>query len=63
MDKVIQRYHNDATFHAVVDAMLKILDDYQLSPSEMRDAVMLASINFEQRRCRTTVLYGESNSI
>jgi hypothetical protein len=62
MNAVESRFINDPVFHAVVCSMQHILEQYQLTPSEMRDAVMLACVNFEQRRSRTAVLFGAGDN-
>jgi len=54
-DRVYDRYMFDPVFHTVVDGMIKMLTDYQLTPSEMREAAMLACVQFEQSRTRSTM--------
>ncbi len=51
-----RRYLHDPVYHAMVDAMRKSLQELTLTPSEMREAVMLACIQFENERVR----YGPS---
>ena len=44
------RYRYDAEFHALVDTMLSAIMRLQYTPSEMRDAVMVASLMYERTR-------------
>ena len=46
-----ERYKNDPTFHMLVDTMVKFIIDAKYTPSEMRDAALLASILYEQNHC------------
>lgn len=42
-----QRYQQDAKFHTLVNWLLSQIIDCQYSPTELRDAVMLAAIRYE----------------
>ena len=44
------RYFSDPLFHALVDYLTKEIERLKLSPSEIRDAAMLACIRFEMTR-------------
>jgi hypothetical protein len=46
------RYHSDATYKRVVDTMESLIFSGDLTPAEMREAAVLASINFENKRIR-----------
>ena len=50
IDRVRDRYMNDATFHAYVDMMRKAIVELHLTPGEVREAAMLAAIIEEERR-------------
>ena len=47
------RYYTDSTYKGVVDMMTHMLHTAQLTPSEMREAAILASINYENLRIRS----------
>ena len=49
-DRLDERYRHDAAFHAVVDALSRLIEDMQLSPSEVREAAMYAVYRSEVRR-------------
>jgi hypothetical protein len=44
------RYRFDPEFHALVDSLLSAIMRLQYTPSEMRDAVMVASIMYERTK-------------
>lgn len=48
-DRVRERYEQDTTFHAVVDMLRSVLYQYQLTPSEVREAAMLACVMNAER--------------
>jgi hypothetical protein len=48
-DRVRDRYANDAPFRRVVDMLQAIVLDLHLTPSEVREAAMLACILVEER--------------
>jgi hypothetical protein len=50
IDKLRDRYHRDPTFKAFVEIMTAGIRQLKLTPSEMREAAMLASIITEERR-------------
>ena len=52
MNDVKFRYLNDPVFHTVVDQMRALLIGARLTPSEVREAAMLACIMEEERRPR-----------
>jgi len=45
-----ERYQNDAHFRSFVDMCQHCIESMNLTPSEARQAVMLACIKFEMRR-------------
>ena len=50
MKSIRDRYLTDAAFHYVVDSMRALISGAQLTPSEVREAAMLACIIEEERR-------------
>ena len=44
------RYQNDAEYKAIVDLLEIFIHRCRYSPSEMREAAVLASINYEMHR-------------
>ncbi len=52
LSKTEEKYHHDSMFHAVVDAMQKLILDLQLSPGEVREAAMFAAYLVEMRHPR-----------
>jgi hypothetical protein len=49
------RYHNDPQFAALVKLMVSHIQQGNFTPSEMREASMLASIIYEERNIREMV--------
>ncbi len=45
-----ERYLYDAEFRTLVDAMLKLIESCQFTPFELRQALVLALILYEERR-------------
>lgn len=46
------RYHRDSDFHALVEMMRVYIHRCQFSPSELRDAALLAAVMYEEARVR-----------
>jgi hypothetical protein len=49
MSKSEERYRSDPAFHHMVKAIESVLKDQRLTPSEVREAAMLACYRFELR--------------
>lgn len=47
IDMLHDRYLNDVLFHNVVETMYRVIDETQMTPAEMRDAVWYASLKYE----------------
>jgi hypothetical protein len=45
-----KKYLSDPTFHKVVDSLYSLLGYYQVTPSELREAAILAATMHEARR-------------
>ena len=52
---VAERYLNDPAFHQLVDMMLATIRQGQFTPTEIREAAMLAQIRFEETNLRPIV--------
>lgn len=51
------RYHRDPSFKQLVDMLEHLVHKHQFSPSELREAAVLASINYEAVTLRHRVIY------
>jgi len=49
LDRLRDRYQNDAAFHTMVDVLQGAILNMQLTPSEVREAAMLACCMIEER--------------
>jgi hypothetical protein len=56
MMDIRERYLSDPEFHALVDMMRKQLESAQFTPTEIREAAMLAQIMYEQNHPRPIVM-------
>jgi hypothetical protein len=56
MMAVNERYQGDANFHALVEVFRKIIESYQFTPTELREALMLAQTINELNLMRAGVL-------
>lgn len=43
MDTIKDRYHNDPTFRQIVDVIRHMIHQHQTTPSELREALLLAA--------------------
>lgn len=50
--KLEQRYESDATFHQAVQSMYKMISQFGLTPSELREAAFLAHYKYEMENPR-----------
>jgi hypothetical protein len=62
MDYQNNRYMNDVQFRMLVDYMEGMIHQLHYTPSEMRDAALLASINYEMRRPNRTLIIPEAEA-
>ena len=53
---VTERYERDTQFRTLVDTLYSFICDAKFSPTEIREAAMLAHILFEERRIRPMIL-------
>ena len=55
-----ERYQTDITFRRLVDSLEHLIHTVQLTPSEIRDAAMLAAIHYESRVTRSWFVVDET---
>ena len=55
MDSPRDKYMRDPMYRQLVDFMVKAIDHYKYSPSEMREAAIFACILYEERNIRSWV--------
>lgn len=48
-----ERYQTDPQFHQLIDMMTAAIERCDFTPSEMREAALLASIQYEELHIRT----------
>lgn len=53
--KMRDRYEQDPAFHALVDMMYAAIVQGQFTPTEIREAAMLAQIKYEERYPRPMI--------
>lgn len=51
-----EKYMNDPHYHRLVDTLEHFINQAQFTPSELREAAILACINYETKRVRTMVI-------
>lgn len=49
-----EKYMNDPEYHRLVDMLEQFVEAARFSPSELREACVLACINYEMRHVRDT---------
>jgi len=55
MMRMHQRYEEDPAFRNLVDTMYVCIQQGQFTPTEIREAAMLAQIRYEDRHPRPTI--------
>lgn len=55
MMKMWDRYQEDPVFHAMVQSLLAAIEAGQITPTEAREAAMLAQILYEERHQRPMI--------
>lgn len=48
-----EKYMNDPEYHRLVNMLEGLIEDAHFTPSELREACILASINYEMRHMRS----------
>jgi len=54
---VEERYRNDAEFHALVDILYTFIVNAKYTPTELRDAILLAATKYEMNTIRPSHLF------
>jgi hypothetical protein len=52
-----QRYLNDPQYAKLVDTMVQLINTNQFTPSELREAAVMASIKYEMNHVRTNGIH------
>lgn len=52
-DSAAKRYMDDPKFHQCVQMFYSLINELQMTPSEMQDALMFALIKFENEHVRS----------
>ena len=47
-----ERYYNDPVFNKLIDHTVKMIEDLQFTPTEIREAAMIAQIIYEEKNPR-----------
>ena len=55
MMNIRDRYHNDLSFNRLVDMMRACIERAEFTPTEIREAAMLAQIMYEETHVRPTI--------
>lgn len=53
--RIRERYHNDPVFHQLVDMIRAVIEDGTTTPTEIREAAMLAQIMYEETHVRPMI--------
>ncbi len=51
-----EKYQNDPAYHHLVCTLEQLIEQARFTPSELREACLLASINYEMRHVREQVI-------
>lgn len=54
-----ERYLRDAAFRMLVDVLESQIETCQYTPTELREAALLAAVHYEMRKPRDTFYLGE----
>lgn len=52
-----EKYENDPKYAALVNMMVLIVEKAEMTPSEIREAAILASIIYEERHIRPSMIF------
>lgn len=54
-----EKYMNDPEYHHLVSTLEHLIEEARFTPSELREACVLASINYEMRHVRDLNIHPE----
>lgn len=57
------RYYNDSAFKVLVDQLVYLIERGQFTPTETREAAMLAQVIYEERNIKTSFTLDDIDSI
>lgn len=57
------RYHNDPMFKILVDMLYFHIEQAKFTPTEIREAAMLAQIIYEERHLKSHIILDKLNEI
>ena len=60
-DDLKEQYRNDPKFHNVVDLIYALMDQQQLTVTDIRDAAFLAAIKFEAYHVKDRFVFDRGN--
>lgn len=52
----VERYRSDVMFRTIVDQLYILIEQAQYTPTEIREAVMLAQIKYEELHVRPLII-------
>ena len=55
IDKYYEKFRNEQIFNHIVVSLIRMMEECQLSPSEVREAAMFAVIKFEMEKPHLTL--------
>lgn len=60
-DRLQERYESDPAFHAMVDQCEALIAKLQLTPSELREAVMFAALRYDMKNPQPIMLFRDES--
>lgn len=57
MKSIRERYHSDPAFYSLVNALYSFIQKAEFTPTEIREAAMLAQIKYEETNPRPLTIF------